>query len=164
MSKMFRFVLVTALAAITFVAVPLTAYPQDGEKSQVLQIVCDGSTVTVRPNPNYIQVGQSVMFKATFKNGCDTLDVAINGPAEPIDDFQLINEDGKRSKILGPFDQAGIWDYSVEWVDKSPQVVGQIIAQLTIPSLTPYGIIVLVLLLLASTVWVIRKKRAAVSA
>ena len=33
-----------------------------------------------------------------------------------------------------------------------------------IPSLTPYGIIVLVLLLLASTVWVIRKKRAAVPA
>jgi|GEM_PF-2246994 len=34
----------------------------------------------------------------------------------------------------------------------------------TIPSLTTYGIIVLVLLLLISTVWVIRKKRAAVPA
>jgi len=34
----------------------------------------------------------------------------------------------------------------------------------TIPSLTTYGIIVLVLLLLVSTVWVIRKKRAGVPA
>jgi len=148
------------MAAMALVLAPLWSYAEGERANKVITIDCDANGVkSVDPNPLRIVKGESVDFQIVVGGGCAA--VSVNGPA-PIGAFALTQASPSQTK--GPFNEIGRIQYTVTKTARADPYEAEIHVTGRVPSLTTYGIIVLVLLLLISTVWVIRKKRARVPA
>ncbi len=56
------------------------------------------------------------------------------------------------------FDSTGVYPYHCEI---HPSMTGKIVVHEPVPALTPYGFGIIILLLIANTIWVLRKRKAA---
>lgn len=203
MSKMFRFVLVTALAVALIAPLSIAQDKGVGEKMprEVYYALTNPENTPLGEDPWHgpvpADISISLLFCDTIWIGCPNTEVLEQWKEWWIDlrgsnVFKLhavyaeghhpdgntagfsYSDLGKDAVPLGVVFHVKI-DPQPEWEVMAlhatdTMTINKVTAQTvchrdeTIPSLTTYGIIVLVLLLLVSTVWVIRKKRAAVPA
>ena len=150
--------LLTAILVLILFS-PMSAFAVD-PLDQVVEISCTGAIPNVNPCDIQIGVGRAVIFKMNTVS-CDT--VFVNG-ASPIATFTL--RDTSPQKVV-TFSNSGTFSYNVTdstvpgdtnstktWCKVN--VVGT-----PIPTLSQWGIFILVLLIVGTGIWILIRKRLA---
>ena len=122
----------------------------------VVKIFCDGAETTA--NPAKVRAVQGVV-KFQLDGSCET--VTIDGDA-PIGLFTLVDP-GDLSKTVH-FPGPGTYTYTTDGHKSATGGPYTIVVPEGVPSLSPFGIGMLIILLLGVTTWVLWRRRAGVTA
>jgi len=120
---------------------------------------CPPNTPGPQPARCYINNGDYVRFHTSL-----SCDFWVSGPA-PIGVFRLGIHTAQAESVTGPFNERYTnWHYSVIDGDSLKPTATGVVTIRSTPTLTQWGLIILAVLLIASTVFIMRRRRKAVPA